>query len=74
MNMPKNPGISAYSIATLCRKLESENPDDEDVSPPRIPVVDVPEEDPPRRGLRSPESPDVDDVDELGDARPCSVV
>jgi hypothetical protein len=53
---------------------ESESPDDEDVSPPRTPVVDVPEEDPPRRELRSPESPDVDDVDELGDTRLCIVV
>ena len=37
-------------------------------------VVDDPEEDPPRSPLRSPESPDVDDVDELGDARLCSAV
>ena len=34
------------------------------VDDPRNPVVDVPEEDPPRSPLRSPESPDVDDVDE----------
>jgi hypothetical protein len=70
--MPKNPGRTAYWVATFCRKLESEKSDDEDVSPPRIPVVDAPEEGPPRRELRSP---DVDDVDDAaGDARLCSVV
>jgi hypothetical protein len=36
--------------------------------------VDDVEEDAPRSELRIPESPDVDDVDELGDARLCSVV
>jgi hypothetical protein len=45
-----------------------------DVSPPRRPVVDDPEEDPPRSPLRIPESPEVDDVGELGDARLWRVV
>jgi hypothetical protein len=43
--------------------------------PPGVEIVDVPEEDPPRRELRSPESPEPDDVDDAaGDARFCSAV
>jgi hypothetical protein len=73
---PNHPGITAYEVSTPCRRPPSEKPDDEDVSPPRSPVVvvDDPEEDPPRSSLRSPESPDVDEDDEMGDARLCSVV
>jgi hypothetical protein len=68
--MAKNPGKVAYDSSTP----PSEKPDDADVSSPRGPVVDAAEDDPPTSPLRIPESPDVDDVDEPGDAMPCSAV
>jgi hypothetical protein len=52
----------------------SENPESDKI-PPGVEIVDdVEEEPPPRSPLRIPESPDVDDGDELGDARLCSAV
>src|ERR1700747_1218510 len=50
---------------------EKPDPDEPDKNPPRLAVVDDPEEDPPRSPLRIPESPD---VNEVGDARPFSAV
>jgi hypothetical protein len=70
-----HPGITAYEVITPFKMPPSESPDVDKIPPGVVIVVPVDEEDvPPRRSLRSDESPDVDDVDELGDARLCSVV
>jgi hypothetical protein len=75
-DMAAHAGIAAYSVITPSRMVPSEDPDDVDkIPPPGVVITDDPVEDPPPRSpLRIPESPDVDDVDELGDARLCSAV
>jgi hypothetical protein len=77
IEMPSHPGITAYEVSTPSRMVPSESPDVSKIPPPGVTIVDDPfdaVEDPPKSPLRIPESPDVDDVDELGDARLCSVV
>jgi hypothetical protein len=75
--MPSHAGTPAYSVSTPSKTLPSEIPDVDKIPPPGVVIVVDPfdpVEDPPRSALRSPESPDVDDVDVVGDARPCSDV
>jgi hypothetical protein len=73
--MPSHPGITAYEVSTPFRMFPSVSPDVDKIPPPGVVIEDDPVEDPPPRSpLRSPESPDVDDVEELGDVRLCSAV
>jgi hypothetical protein len=77
IEMPSHPGITAYEVSTPSRMDPSESPDVSKIPPPGVTIVDDPfdaVEDPPKSPLRSPESPDVDVDDVVGDARFCSDV
>jgi hypothetical protein len=69
-DMAAHAGRAAYSAITLSTRL----PDVKSPPSPTVVVDDPVEDPPPRSPLRIPKSPDVDDVDELGEARPCSDV
>jgi hypothetical protein len=74
-DMPIHNGAPAYSVSTPSKMLPTDNPDVDKIPPPGVVIVVDPVEDPvPRSPLRIPDSPDDDDVDELGDTRLCSAV